>query len=129
MFIFRTLFIVYDNGTLSSLSLLTYESYTYKGGKSGLQNVGRVALDLEKQLIYATTTTPINTGCIVWIDYADTTLTTIYENAELSYRNRFDVYKDSIVWECYNIIYSCQLTPTCKQRDVKQHLKKSDKVS
>lgn len=84
-----------------------------------IRNVGRVALDYDKQLIYATTTTTNNSGCIVRIDYADTALNIVYQHPQLSYRNRFDVFKDSIVWECWNIIYTCKLTPTCKQGGVK----------
>lgn len=123
-FIFRTLFTVFENGTLVSFSLLNEELHTFKGGKYSLQTVRRVAVDYEHQLIYviASLNADNNTYCLVRMDYTDTAFTILLREPRLEESYGLLVFKDSVVWDIWSgsesTLYICKMTPTCKQDDV-----------
>lgn len=108
------------NCSLSSLSLLTKEEYTYKAGESSLGDIWKLALDSDNQQIYASARlTNTDRNCLVRLDYADTELTIVYQGPEISYTFALDVFMDSVYWGYQDSLYMCKLTPICQKWDVK----------
>lgn len=130
--IFRTLFTVFSNGTLSAFSLVTQKYRTYNGDKNHL-GATRVAVDCDSQLIYiiAKLSPRGADNRLVRLNYADTNMVILYQGDELGqYSSGLDVFKDNVVWGSWNsgrtwsspnkyTIYTCKLTHECEQKNMK----------
>lgn len=121
------MFAVFGNGTLRGFSLDTQSYRTYKGGRYGLHNSRRVAVDCESQLIYVNTqlTADSSTTYLAQLDYDDTTLTVLHKGTELKEPLGLDVFKGTVIWIGYSSstgtrsIYSCKPSPTCNHENIK----------
>lgn len=125
-FSFRTLFIIFSNGKLSSISLDTQNHRTYKGGNYGLVYAERVAVEVESQLIYAVAY-PTNKSLrhLVTLDYNDTALNILHiVPSEYLFWHALDVFKDTVIWALHDdlfgntTVYICKPSPTCNSENI-----------
>lgn len=128
------MFTTFRNGTLISFSLLTRKHLIYKGGKYDLQNVHRIAIDYNNQLVYAIASlTAVDTPCLVRLDYAGTALIILFRGPEINASYGLDIFKNFVVWENEGngkvTIYLCELSPICKQENIKQLYSSNSEVS
>lgn len=119
------MFTVYQNGSLHAYALITEKHRIYQGGEYGLQNVLRVAVDYQNQLIYVIAGLSLRDKTlnhIVKLNYKDTAMTILYSGPKVQTPFGLDVFHGFVIWNMWynntnSRIYKCRPSPKCNREN------------